>query len=49
MAVSAMFVGSIFTAWAIVWGMVPIAVGLILWFWPVRGRATSGPLRARAR
>ncbi|AOH83217.1 cytochrome ubiquinol oxidase subunit I [Sphingomonas panacis] len=49
MAVSAMFVGSIFTAWAIVWGMVPVAIGLILWFWPVRGRATSGPLRARGQ
>ncbi|SDA25139.1 cbb3-type cytochrome c oxidase subunit I [Sphingomonas sp. NFR15] len=49
LAVSAMFVGSIFTAWAILWGMVPIAVGLILWFWPVRGRATSGPLRARGQ
>jgi len=48
-AVSAMFVGSIFTAWAVIWGMLPIAIGLILWFWPVRGRATSGPLRTRAR
>jgi cytochrome c oxidase subunit 1 len=46
-AVSIMFVGSIFTPWAVVWGMIPIAAALILWFWPVRGRATTGPLRAR--
>jgi len=47
-AVSAMFVGSIFTPWAIVWGAIPIAIGLIAWFWPSRPRASSGPLRVRA-
>jgi cytochrome c oxidase subunit I+III len=33
-ATSAMFIGSIFTAWAVPSGTVPIAVALILWFWP---------------
>jgi cytochrome c oxidase subunit I+III len=33
-ATSAMFIGSIFTAWAVPIGTVPIAVALILWFWP---------------
>jgi cytochrome c oxidase subunit 1 len=33
-ATSATFVGSIFTAWAIPIGAVPIAVTLIGWFWP---------------
>ena len=37
--VSALFVGitfiaSIFTAWAVVWGLIPIGIALILWFWP---------------
>jgi cytochrome c oxidase subunit I+III len=31
---SAMFVGSIFTAWAVPVGTIPIAVTLIGWFWP---------------
>jgi heme/copper-type cytochrome/quinol oxidase subunit 1 len=33
-ATTVMFIGSIFTPWAVVWGSVPIAVALILWFWP---------------
>jgi cytochrome c oxidase subunit I+III len=36
LAVSLMFIGSIFTPWAVVWGSIPIAVGLTLWFWPRR-------------
>ncbi len=45
--VSAMFVGSIFTPWALVWGTLPIAVALAAWFWPQRERSRSGPLRQR--
>jgi cytochrome c oxidase subunit 1 len=37
-AVDIFFVGSIFTPWAVVWGTPPIAVALILWFWPRRQR-----------
>jgi cytochrome c oxidase subunit 1 len=48
-AVSGMFVGSIFTPWAVVWGAVPIAAGLVLWFWPQRPRAKTGPLRKRTQ
>jgi hypothetical protein len=33
-ATSAMFLGSVFTAWAVPIGAAPIAVTLILWFWP---------------
>jgi cytochrome c oxidase subunit I+III len=29
-----LFVGSIFTPWAIVWASVPVGVALTLWFWP---------------
>jgi cytochrome c oxidase subunit I+III len=35
-ATTVLFVGSIFTPWAVVWGSVPVAVALILWFWPNR-------------
>lgn len=44
-AVTIMFVASIFTPWAIVWGAIPIAAALTAWFWPTRQRATTGPLR----
>jgi cytochrome c oxidase subunit 1 len=29
-----MFIGSVFTPWALVWGAVPVTVTLIGWFWP---------------
>jgi len=33
-ATSALFIGSIFTPWAVVWGAVPVAIALTIWFWP---------------
>jgi cytochrome c oxidase subunit 1 len=33
-----LFVGSIFTPWAIVWGTPPLAAALIGWFWPKGSR-----------
>lgn len=33
-ATAAMFVGSIFTPWAVVWGTLLMAPPIILWFWP---------------
>jgi cytochrome c oxidase subunit I+III len=33
-ATTVMLVSSIFTPWAMVWGAVPVAIGLIGWFWP---------------
>jgi cytochrome c oxidase subunit 1 len=35
-ATSVMFVTSIFSAWAVTWGSIPIGVALIYWFWPSR-------------
>jgi hypothetical protein len=35
-ATAVMFVGSIFTPWAVVWGSIPIAIAVIAWFWPTR-------------
>jgi cytochrome c oxidase subunit 1 len=49
LAVTGMFIASIFTPWAIVWGAIPIAAALTAWFWPTRPRATTGPLRVRKR
>jgi len=47
LAVSALFVGSIFTPWALVWGAVPVGAALTIWFWPTRPRATTGPFARR--
>ncbi|MGV7210674.1 cytochrome c oxidase subunit I [Oxalobacteraceae bacterium A2-2] len=35
-ATTVMFVGSIYTPWAVVWGTVPIAIAATIWFWPGR-------------
>jgi len=35
-ATTVLFIASIFTPWAVVWGSVPVAVTLIAWFWPSR-------------
>jgi cytochrome c oxidase subunit I+III len=35
-ATTVLFVGSIFTPWAVVWGAVPVGIGLTAWFWPRR-------------
>jgi cytochrome c oxidase subunit I+III len=34
LATTALFVSSIFTPWALVWGSIPVAIALIVWFWP---------------
>jgi cytochrome c oxidase subunit 1 len=34
MVTAGLFIGSIFTPWAIVWGVPPLAAALIGWFWP---------------
>ncbi len=31
-----LFVGSIFTPWAVVWGALPLMFALIGWFWPTQ-------------
>jgi cytochrome c oxidase subunit 1 len=36
LATTVLFVGSIFTPWAVVWGAVPVAIGATIWFWPKR-------------
>jgi cytochrome c oxidase subunit 1 len=34
LAVTLLFIGSIFTPWALIWGAVPVAIAVIGWFWP---------------
>jgi cytochrome c oxidase subunit 1 len=34
LAVTVMFIWSIFTPWGMVWGAVPVTIALVAWFWP---------------
>jgi len=38
-ATTVLFIGSIFTPWAVVWGSIPVAIALTIWFWPTRAEA----------
>jgi cytochrome c oxidase subunit I len=33
-ATTVLFIGSVFTPWAIVWGSIPVVAALTAWFWP---------------
>jgi cytochrome c oxidase subunit 1 len=35
-AVTILFIGTIFTPWALIWGAVPVAITTTIWFWPNR-------------
>jgi cytochrome c oxidase subunit I+III len=39
LAVTALFIGSIFTPWAVLWGAIPVAAATTIWFWPKRSTA----------
>jgi cytochrome c oxidase subunit I+III len=34
LATTGLFIGTVFTPWALVWGAIPVAITLIGWFWP---------------
>jgi cytochrome c oxidase subunit 1 len=34
LSVAGLFIGSIFTPWAVIWGAIPSTVALVAWFWP---------------
>jgi cytochrome c oxidase subunit 1 len=36
LATTALFIGSIFTPWAVVWVALPVAAAMTAWFWPKR-------------
>jgi cytochrome c oxidase subunit I len=44
LATTALFVGSIFTPWAVAWGSIPVAIALIIWFWPKSGEPSEEPV-----
>jgi len=33
-ATTILFIGTVFTPWALIWGSVPVGIALIAWFWP---------------
>jgi cytochrome c oxidase subunit 1 len=39
LAVTVLFIGSIFTPWAVVWASIPVAIATTVWFWPKRRTA----------
>jgi len=39
LAVTGLFIGTIFTPWALVVGSVPVSIALIGWFWPKQSEA----------
>jgi cytochrome c oxidase subunit 1 len=41
LATTALFIGTIFTPWAVVWGSIPVT--LIGWFWPKKRQAEEHP------
>jgi cytochrome c oxidase subunit 1 len=43
LAATGLFIGSIFTPWAVVWGSIPVAVALIGWFWPTEKQKDERP------
>jgi cytochrome c oxidase subunit I+III len=47
-ATTGMFIGSIFTPWAVVWGSIPVAIALVAWFWPRRGETAEHLAREKA-
>jgi cytochrome c oxidase subunit 1 len=47
-ATTVLFMASIFTPWAVVWGSIPLAIVLIAWFWPTREQAEHEMLLERA-
>ena len=40
-AVTVLFISSIFTPWAVVWASIPVTIALIAWFWPTRREAAE--------
>ena len=35
-AMTVLYIGSIFTPWAVIWGAIPVGITLTIWFWPKR-------------
>jgi len=42
LALTILFVWSIFSPWGVVWGSIPLAIALTAWFWPKRSQPSMG-------
>jgi hypothetical protein len=42
LALTLLFVWSIFSPWGVVWGAIPVAIALTAWFWPKRSQPSMG-------
>jgi hypothetical protein len=42
LAITLLFVWSIFSPWGVVWGAIPVAIALTAWFWPKRSQPSMG-------
>ena len=47
-ATTVLFIGSIFTPWAVVWAALPVAAAMTFWFWPRRGETARHLAAERA-
>jgi cytochrome c oxidase subunit I+III len=39
LATTGLFIGTVFTHWALIWGSIPVGITLIGWFWPTAEEA----------
>jgi cytochrome c oxidase subunit 1 len=42
LALATLFICSLFSPWAVVWGAIPVAITLVAWFWPKPSQAAMG-------
>jgi cytochrome c oxidase subunit 1 len=49
LAAAGLYIGSMFTPWAVVWGAIPTTIGLLGWAWPRRGTSPSRLAHEAAR
>ncbi len=40
-AVTGLFISTIFTPWGLIWGAIPVSIALIGWFWPNKNEAET--------
>ncbi|NUS38935.1 MAG: cytochrome ubiquinol oxidase subunit I, partial [Lysobacter sp.] len=47
LALTLLFMWSVFSPWGVVWGAIPVAITLTAWFWPRRSQPSLGGTNAR--
>ena len=46
LALSVLFMWSVFSPWGVVWGAIPVAIAFTAWFWPKRSQPSLAPTEA---